>query len=35
MTQSELAHEIALGLINTGIEGGYESVSCSTAGDYP
>lgn len=35
MTQSELAHEIALGLINTGIEGGYDSVSCSTAGNYP
>lgn len=35
MTQSELAHEIAQGLINTGIEGGYDSVSCSTAGDYP
>jgi hypothetical protein len=35
MTQQELAREIANGLINTGIEGGFGSVSCSTAGDYP
>ncbi len=35
MTVTELAREIALGLIETGIEGGYGSVSCSTAGDYP
>lgn len=35
MTVEELGKEIALGLINTGIEGGYGSVSCSTAGDYP
>jgi hypothetical protein len=35
MTVNELAHEVALGLINTGVEGGFGSVSCSTAGDYP
>lgn len=35
MTIEELAHEIAKGLIETGIEGGYDSVSMSTAGDYP
>ncbi len=35
MTIEELAKEIAKGLIETGIEGGYGSVSCSTAGDYP
>lgn len=35
MTVEELAREIAKGLIETGIEGGYGSVSCSTAGDYP
>lgn len=35
MLIEELGKEIALGLINTGIEGGYGSVSCSTAGDYP
>lgn len=35
MSDEALAHEIALGLINTGIEGNYDSVECSTAGDYP
>jgi len=35
MTKEELGKEIALGIINTGVEGGYDSVSCSTAGDYP
>ena len=35
MEISELGKEIALGLINTGVEGGFGSVSCSTAGDYP
>ena len=35
MTVDELAQEIATGLIETGIEGAYDAVSCSTAGDYP
>lgn len=35
MTVEELGKEIAKGLIATGIEGGFDSVSCSTAGDYP
>lgn len=35
MTKEELAWEIARGLIETGVEGGYDAVSCSTAGDYP
>lgn len=35
MTVEQLAREVASGLISTGVEGGYESVSCSTAGDYP
>lgn len=30
-----LANEIAKGIISTGIEGAVNSVSCSTAGDYP
>ena len=30
-----LANEIAKGLIATGVEGPYDAVSCSTAGDYP
>ncbi|WP_405379552.1 hypothetical protein [Phascolarctobacterium sp.] len=30
-----LANEIAKGLIETGIEGPFDAVSCSTAGDYP
>ena len=35
METREIAHEIMLGIINTGVEGGYDSISCSTAGDYP
>jgi len=35
MTVEELGKEIAKGLIATGIEGAFNSVSCSTAGDYP
>lgn len=35
MTREELGEQIALGIINTGVEGGYDAVSCSTAGDYP
>ena len=35
MTKKEMARYIAQGLIETGIEGGYDAVSCSTAGDYP
>ena len=35
MTVEELGKEIAKGLITTGIEGAFNSVSCSTAGDYP
>lgn len=35
MTVEELGKEIAKGLIETGIEGAFNSVSCSTAGDYP
>ena len=35
MTVDELAKEIAKGLIETGIEGAFDSVSMSTAGDYP
>lgn len=30
-----LAHEVAAGIIATGIEGAYDAVSCSTAGNYP
>jgi len=35
MTDEQLAFEIAKGIGTTGVEGGYGSVSCSTAGDYP
>ena len=35
MTNEELAREVARGLVETGVEGGYDAVSCSTAGDYP
>lgn len=35
MTEQELSRAIADGLVNTGVEGGFDSVSCSTAGDYP
>ena len=31
----KLAQAIATGLIETGVEGGADAVSCSTAGDYP
>lgn len=30
-----LSAEIANGLINTGVEGPFDAVSCSSAGDYP
>lgn len=30
-----LAKEIADGIIATGVEGGFDSISCSTAGNYP
>lgn len=35
LTDLQLAEEIAVGLIRTGIEGGYGQVESSTAGDYP
>lgn len=35
MTNEELALVIARGLVETGVEGGYNAVTCSTAGDYP
>lgn len=35
MTREEIAREIAKALVETGIEGGFDAVSCSTAGDYP
>lgn len=35
MTEQELAQAIARGLVETGVEGGFGAVSCSTAGDYP
>ena len=35
MTNEDLAREIARGLVETGVEGGYDAVSCSSAGDYP
>ena len=35
MTREQLAHEIALGLVATGVEGDYATITCSTAGDYP
>ncbi len=35
MTNEQLAYEIARGIGVTGVEGAYNSVSCSTAGDYP
>lgn len=35
MTDEQLAYEIARGIGQTGVEGHYGSVSCSTAGDYP
>ena len=35
MLDEQLASEIAKGIIKTGVEGGFGSISCSTAGDYP
>ena len=35
MTREELAKAIAEGIIAVGVEGDFDSVSCSTAGDYP
>lgn len=35
MLDEQLANEIAKGIIKTGVEGGFRSISCSTAGDYP
>lgn len=35
MMQEELAQEIARGLIETGVEGPFDCVTCSTCGDYP
>lgn len=35
MTREQLANEIAKGLIATEVEGPYDCVTCSTAGDYP
>jgi hypothetical protein len=35
VTNEELAYEIAKGIGQTGVEGGYNSVTRSTAGDYP
>jgi hypothetical protein len=35
LSDEQLAQEIAKGIGQTGIEGFYNSVSCSTAGDYP
>ena len=35
ITDKEIAKYIARGLIETGVEGGFDAVSCSTAGDYP
>ena len=35
MTNEQLAYEIARGIGQTGVEGSYNSVTRSTAGDYP
>jgi len=35
MTDQELATEGAKAIINAGVEGGFGSISCSTAGNYP
>lgn len=35
MMNEELARAIARGIVDTGVEGPYDAVSCSTAGDYP
>lgn len=35
MTNDQLAREIAVGIVSTGVESWYGGISCSTAGDYP
>ncbi len=35
MTREQLAREIAKGIVNTGVEGSFDTITCSTAGDYP
>jgi len=35
MEREQFGKVIAEGIVETGIEGGFDSVSCSTAGDYP
>jgi hypothetical protein len=35
VTKEELASAIAKGLVDTGVEAGFDGISCSTAGDYP
>ena len=35
MTDEQLAYEAAKSLIELGVEGPYNNVCCSTAGDYP
>ena len=35
MTDEQIAYEGAKGLIETGVEGPFDTVVCSTAGDYP
>ncbi len=35
MTREQLAREIANGIVNTGVEGSFDTITCSTAGDYP
>ena len=35
MTDEQIAYEGAKGLIETGVEGPFNTVVCSTAGDYP
>ena len=35
MNKQQLGLEIATGILQTGVEGGYESISCSSNGDYP
>lgn len=35
MNKQQLGYEIAMGILKTGVEGGYDAVSCSSNGDYP
>lgn len=35
MNIEEVSKFVAQGFVNTGIEGGFDAVTCSTAGDYP